>query len=104
MANLFNQNPFILDTVWTSGTIPAALQSTTRSADQFRQIVWDAPAAAGDQVVITDLNGEVVLEATATAADVPVLLWSEASGRMFTLKFGKWVLATLSSGKLYMLK
>lgn len=104
MANNFSQNPFILDTVWTASTIPSALQSTTRSPDQFRKIVWIAPATTGDTLVITDINGNVILTATASAADLAVELWSEASGRMFTLKQGEWVLSQLSSGKLYMYK
>lgn len=106
MANSYTGNPIILDTVWTSGTIPAALAALT-SAQLFSLIKWVNPTAAGDECKITDLGGNVLFDEFADVAHKDVVLWDAATaGRKYQLKEGgKWILATLTAGgKLYLYK
>ncbi len=105
MANSFTQNPIILDTTWNSGSMPAGVTDGTKSPAQFRKIVWVGATTAGHTVVFTDLAGNVIL--TETASNTPnadIVLWSEASGRPFTMKTAQWILSTLASGKVYLYK
>jgi hypothetical protein len=100
MANLFNQNPMILDTVWTSGTIPAALTALTSWQD-FSLIKLVNPAAAGDECKITDASAGtfVLFDEFAVAAHQDVVLWDAAAqgGKKYSFKKGLWVLATLTA-------
>lgn len=101
MANVFSQDPLILDTGWTS-SIPAALTDGTVQNQSFRRVVWVDPAAAGDTVTIADANGNVILKAAASAAHEDVVLWDAGVTRKtLSLKQGKWQLA-ISSGALYL--
>lgn len=101
MANLFTQNPIILDTTWTSGTIPAALTALTSWQD-FSVIKWVNPAAAGDECKITDASAGtfILFDEFCSVAHQDVLLWDAGQmGRKYSFKKGLWVLATLTSGK-----
>jgi hypothetical protein len=103
MANAFNQNPMILDTTWTAGTIPAALTAIT-SPQAFSLIKLVNPAAAGDEVKITDINGNVLFDEFASVIHQDVVLWDASNGgKKYVLKQGLWVLLTLTAGdKLYL--
>src|SRR5690349_13514317 len=103
MANLFTQNPMILDTVWTSGTIPAALTALTSWQD-FSLIKLVNPSAAGQEVQITDINSKVLFDEFSVAANQDVVLWDAAAmgGKKYSLKKGLWVLTVLGGGKLYL--
>jgi hypothetical protein len=104
MANLFTQNPVILDTVWTTGTIPAALIAMFNQ--QFSLIKWVNPTAAGDECKITDINSLVLFDEFAEVAHKDVVLWdASVGGKKYQFKNGGWVLATLTAGgKLYLWK
>jgi hypothetical protein len=104
MANSFGGNPVILDTVWTSGTIPAALTSMFNQAFSLIKLV--NPAAAGDEVKITDINGNVLFDEFAAVAHQDVVLWDAATaGKKYEFKRGLWVLVTLTAtDKLYLWK
>jgi hypothetical protein len=107
MANTYG-NPLILDTVWTATTIPAQLLPPLGAAStspparnapiNARRIEWYGPASTSDSAVITDINGNVILEGTCETALVSQVLWS--STETLPLKMGGWVLKTLGSGKL----
>jgi hypothetical protein len=109
MANVFTSNPMVLDTVWTATTIPAALLSPTAAAStspparnaplNVKRIEWYGPASTSDSAVITDINGNVILEGTCETALVSQVLWSSGNPTL-PLKMGGWVLKTLGSGKL----
>jgi len=99
VANQFTSNPISLDTVWTAGAIPAGLTALT-SPQQFRYVKWINPVTVGDTVVITDLNGNVLLTATCAVAKQDIDLWH--SSRPIAFKDNKWVLLTLASGKVYL--
>ena len=103
MSNAFTQNPMILDTVWTAGTIPAALSGLTSWQD-FSLIKWVNPAAAGDECKLTDINSNVLFDEFASVAHQDVVLWDAAQmGHKYSFKKGQWVLATLTAGgKLYL--
>lgn len=106
MANTFTQNPFILDTVWTSGTIPAGLTAAT-APHVFSLIKWVNPATAGDECKITDASAGtfVLFDEFCDVAHKDVVLWdSSLAGRKYVFKQGLWVLATLTSGKVYLYK
>ena len=114
MANTFTQNPFILDTDWTTSTIPSAIAipaatdstlGTPGAAQSFRYIVWEAPATAGDTVTVTDYNGNIILFGECAVAKQSVVLWDAGATRQtLNLKNGRWILSQISSGKLYMYK
>lgn len=104
MANLFNQNPMILDTTWTANTIPAGLTAIKNGPPQsFTRIVWVGPANAGDKVTITDINGNVLLAGVASAPNALVELWDKEEQR-YTLKQSQWVLSVRDSGQIYLYK
>jgi hypothetical protein len=109
MANLFGTNgvavnPFVLDTPWTAGTIPAALTALAGAAPQrFRRIVWTAPAATTDTLVITDINGNILFNEKCSVANQDVVLWDNNTNP-YTFKQSLWVLTTLGSGKLMLWK
>jgi hypothetical protein len=75
MANIFNQNPIVLDTVWAAGSPPAGLQAL-KSPSEFKQIIWNA-AAVGDTITFADQNGLTLLSWTANVAGANVL-WNDA--------------------------
>lgn len=104
MANLFNGSPVILDTAWTAGTIPAAL--TAMFIQEFSLIKLVNPAAAGDEVKITDINGNILFDEFASVAHQDVVLWDAATaGRKYVFKHGLWVLLTLTAtDKVYLWK
>ena len=105
MANIFTQNPLILDTAWTNSTIPAALTTANGAPQNFSRILWVGPSAPADTVVITDINGNVIVSAECAVADQQVVLWdSGAARRNLLLKYGQWILSHISSGKLYLWK
>jgi len=104
MPNVFNQNPMILDTVWTAGTIPAGLSGLTSWQD-FSLIKWVNPTAAGDECKLTDINSNVLFDEFAVAAHQDVVLWDAAAngGHKYSFKKGQWLLVTLTAGgKLYL--
>lgn len=102
MANLYTQNPIILDTVWTTSTIPAAI--TAMFNHQFSLIKLVNPAAAGDEAKFTDGFGLVLFDEFASVAHQDVVLWNAATeGKKYQFKDRLWVLATLTAGdKVYM--
>jgi hypothetical protein len=106
MANYYGR-PLVLDTVWTAGTIPAALKPPTGPSDttntrnntiDAKRIVWVGQAAATDTVVITDINSNVILTAKASASVGDQTLYDRDRFPL-KLKMGGWVLSTLGSGK-----
>jgi hypothetical protein len=102
MANLFLQNPFVLDTVWTANTIPTDLTTAASAGAQaFSRIVWSG-GTAGDTIVFTDLNGNVILEATCPSTGT-IVLWQN-SGVPILFKQSKWVLLTMAHGKVTLQK
>lgn len=101
MANLFNQNPIILDTTWTSGTIPAALTALTSWQD-FSVIKWVNPGTVGDECKITDASAGtfILFDEFCDLIHQTKILWDAAvMGHKYSFKKGLWVLATLTSGK-----
>lgn len=105
MANLFAQNPVILDTVWTAGSIPAALTAMFNQAFRFIKLV--NPTTIGDEVKITDASSSplILFDEFAVAAHQDIELWNyEKAGKLYQFKNGLWVLATLTSGKVYLYK
>lgn len=112
MANIFTTNPFVLDTVWTKSTIPAAILPPTSATDTTnkrnapvvaQRIVWHGSTAAGT-VLIADINDNVIAEFTLAAADTTqigtdiVVYDAGNAGKRLPLKMGGWVLKTLGSG------
>lgn len=83
MANQLTVNPWVLDTVMAAPYKPYV---------NIRDITWTDQVAAGDALVIKDGNGNIIVDAKASAANVYE-------------RFGKigWVnglqLTTLTSGK-----
>ena len=107
MSNFYG-NPMVLDTVWTAGTIPAALKPPTgpgdttnlrNSATEVKRMEWFSPSNVGDQMIITDINGNVIMQAKCEAIGVSQVLWSPGRPALL-LKMGGWVLSTLTTGKL----
>ena len=100
MSNLFNQNPFVLDTVWTTTTIPDDLTDLSEngggSPDEFRRIVWMG-GTAGDNIVFTDANDLAILKGYCPVTNQEVVLWENGRNR-FVMKQGLWVLKTMAHG------
>lgn len=97
MANIFSQNPFSVDTSWTTGTIPAALTAQANNGPQhFRRIVWTNPTTAGDQLTITDAGGNVLFDVRCATAKQDVVLWQN-SDDPFKFKQSQWVVSTLTA-------
>lgn len=104
MANIFTSRPYIIDTAWDSSTIPAEL-TDNGSAQTFHRIIWLNPATAGDQVIITDVNDNIILTATCDVADKQQILWDAGNAGMpMLLPYGKWIVSTIDSGQLYLYK
>lgn len=104
MANIFNANPMILDTVWTSGTMPAAFLALT-NPQRFRLIKWIGNSAAADECKITDLGGNVLFDEVIVAGNVglDIVLW-DTPGDPYVFKQNGWILTTLTHGKLWLWK
>lgn len=103
MANVFAQNPIIVDTAWTAGTIPAALTSQAGNGPQlFSKIVWTGGTAA-DVLTITDINGNVIFSEVCPVTGQDVVLWDN-NGKKFPLKQSQWVVTAIPHGKLLLYK
>lgn len=61
MANNFSTNPWTIDSV---------MASAYKAGVYLGNIIWDEQAAAGDQVVIVDQNGKLILDTKASAQNV----------------------------------
>lgn len=83
MANNFTSNPWVLDTVMTT---------PYKAYVRIRDISWTDQGAAGDQLLIQDMNGNTVVDAKASAANV-----FERFGQLGWVDGFK--LVTLTSGK-----
>lgn len=90
MANDFSANPWSIDTAYAT---PPSAGHITSSYIKALSITWSDQAAAGNQVVIKDKNGKIIVDAKAQAANTPVILANPS-----------WVnglfVPTLDSGKL----
>lgn len=86
MANSFQVNPWVVDTVMATPAAPNPVL--------VRNIIWTDQVAAGDQLIIQDSNGNVIIDIKASVANVVQTLGN----------FG-WVsgirVTTLTSGKVY---
>lgn len=99
MANVTNDpvsgralNPWVLDT--------ASPTPVTREYLRVASIRWTGASSAAHSVVLKDTDGNVLWEATSTAAD-----YTEESTPSLNLPAGQWkglVVDTLGSGKLYL--
>lgn len=104
MANVFNQNPMQIDTVWTTGTIPAALTAEANNGPQsFNRIVWEG-GTLGDTIVITDAGGNALFNDACPVTNQAVILWQNSNGKKYTFKQSKWVVSTMAHGKLLLYK
>lgn len=101
MANAFNQDPMVLDTVWTAGSMPAAFLALT-SPQQFSRIVWEGGTAA-DVIIITDINGNVIFTDTCPVTGQDVVLWDN-NGKKKIMKQNGWILTQMPHGKLLLFK
>ena len=85
MANNFTANPWVVDTVMAT--------PITQNL-KISNIIWTEQIAAGDQLVIQDQAGNVILDIKASSANI-----------VQTLGNFQWVnglkVTTLTSGKLY---
>ena len=61
MANNLTTNPWTIDTV-----MAAAYPSYVR----IRDLTWDEQAASGDQLVIVDQHGKLIIDTKASGANV----------------------------------
>jgi len=98
----------VLDTVWTASTIPAGIQTPAQGGTRSNpilessRVVWTGFEPAGATVLITDINGNPILQSDYDPGDVTtgreIVLWNSP----VTLKFkqGGWILQTLTSGKI----
>jgi hypothetical protein len=103
MANVFTGNPFVVDTAWTAGTIPAGLTAQSGNGPQtFRKIVWSGGTAA-DVLTITDINGNVLFSEVCPVTGQDVVLWDNNATK-YTLKQSQWVVTSIPHGKLLLYK
>jgi len=90
MANDFTVNPWSIDTAYST---PPSAGHIVSSQIKAISITWSDQVAAGDQVVIKDRNGKIIVDAKAQAANTAIILASPS-----------WVsglfVPTLVSGKL----
>lgn len=104
MANIFTQNPMIVDTAWTTGTIPAALTAELNNGPQaFKKIVWEGGTAL-DVVTITDAGGNILFNQECPVTGQDVLLWESGNGAKYTFKQSKWVVSAIPHGKVLFYK
>lgn len=71
MANDFTANPWSIDTAYS--TLPSA-GHIAGSMVKAISITWSDQVAAGDQVVIKDRNGKIIVDAKAQAANTAIIL------------------------------
>lgn len=86
MANTFNVNPWVIDTVMAT--------SSSANPVLVRNIIWTDQVAAGDQLIIVDASGNVIIDIKASVANVV-----QALGNMGWVSGLK--VTTLTSGKVY---
>lgn len=90
MANDFTENPWFIDTPYSTAPSPGHI---TQSRIKAISITWSDQVAAGDQVIIKNRNGKVIVDAKAQAANTAIIL-----------SVPSWVnglfVPTLTSGKL----
>jgi len=90
MANDFTANPWTIDTAYSTLPSPGHIVGSMVKAIS---ITWSDQLAAGDQVVIKDRNGKIIVDAKAQAANTAIILATPS-----------WVqglfVPTLASGKL----
>lgn len=104
MANLFNGTPFVIDTAWAVGAIPAALTALINGpAQAFRRIVWTNPAATTDTLIIMDVNSNVLFSEACAVAKQDVVLWDNNQSP-YKFKNSLWAVTTIGSGKLLLYK
>lgn len=68
-----------------------------------KRIEWYAPTTVGNQVVVTDLNGNVLVEGTCEVASQSQILWTGPQKLTFPGKAtqtASWMVATINSGSL----
>lgn len=104
MANIFSQNPFVVDTTWTTGTIPAGLTAVAGGGPQaFTKIVWTGGTAA-DVCTITDAFGNLLFNEVCPVTGQDMVLWDSAGGKKYTFKQSLWVVSSIPHGKLLFYK
>lgn len=109
MSNIFGTNgiavnPFVIDTPWAVGAIPAALTALLGAAPQrFRRIVWTSPAATTDTLVIQDISSNILFNEKCSVVGQDVVLWDNNSNP-YTFKQSQWAVTTIGSGKLLLYK
>lgn len=102
MSNVFTQNPIIVDTAWTTGTIPAALTNIAGGGpQQFTKIVWTGGTAA-DVLTITDAAGNVLFSEVCPVTGQDVVLWD--SKKKYIFKQSLWVVSSIPHGKILFYK
>lgn len=103
MANVFSGTPIVVDTAWTTGTIPPALTAQAGNGPQaFSKIVWTGGTAA-DVLTITDINGNVLFNEVCPVTGQDMVLWDN-NGKKYTLKQSQWVVSAIPHGKLLLYK
>lgn len=65
MANDFSANPWYIDTV-----MPTAINQNCR----LSSVTWSEQTAAGDQLVIVDRNGKIIIDTKAQSANYQQVL------------------------------
>lgn len=91
-------NPMIIS---SAATVVATLSPRPFLA---KRIEWYAPATVGNQVVVSDLNNNVIIEGTCEVASQSQILW--AGPQKLTLRgsatntAGSWQVSTIQSGSL----
>lgn len=71
MANDFRANPWSIDTAYST---PPSAGHIVSSMIKALSITWSDQGAPGDQVVIKDKNGIIIVDAKAQAANTPVII------------------------------
>jgi hypothetical protein len=90
MANDFTANPWAIDTAYSTVVSPGHI---TGSMVKAISVTWSDQVAAGDQVVIKDVNGKIIVDAKAQAANTAIILAVPSWTRGF-------LVPTLVSGRL----
>lgn len=87
MANDFSSNPYYIDTAYTTGQ---SLFSNIR----IKSIVWSNPGSIGDQLIVKDGAGKIIIATNAATANMDVN-FSFMDGWFFGLQ-----VPTIASGKI----
>jgi hypothetical protein len=85
MANSLGTNPWVVDTV---------MATAYKAQVKISNVVWSEQAAAGDQLVIKDQNGNVIIDIKCNTANTYETLGSLGWVNGFQV-------TTIGSGKLY---